>query len=253
MEVTFLGTGTSMGVPVICCTCNSCLSDNEKDKRLRTSLMIHVKNNVFVIDAGPDFRQQMLRENISKLDAILVTHSHKDHIAGLDDVRAYNYFMNKPMDVYASHDTINAIKNEFFYVFEDEKYPGVPEINLIEIAHKPFNINGVDIIPIEGLHHKMPVVAFRIDDFTYITDMNFISDAELEKAYGTKTLVINALRAKKHLSHFSLSEAIEIIQKIKPQKAYLTHVSHMMGKYDEINKILPANIFLAYDGLKLKI
>lgn len=253
MKITFLGTGTSMGVPVICCKCSTCTSDDEKDKRLRTSLLIETDEKVIVIDTGPDFRQQMLREKVSTLDAILFTHSHKDHIAGLDDVRAYNYFMNKPMDVYASMFTMKSIKNEFSYIFSKDEYPGVPKINLIEISDKPFTINNTEVLPINVLHYKMPVLGFRIGNFSYITDANYISESELDKIYGSEVIIINALRKKKHLTHFTLEEAINIINVLKPKRAYLTHISHQMGKYADIEKELPANIFLAYDGLKIKI
>jgi len=253
MKITFLGTGTSMGVPVICCKCPVCSSDDKRDKRLRTSVMVEVDENVFVIDTGPDFRQQMLRENVTKLDAVLITHSHKDHIAGLDDVRAFNYFMNKPMDVYTSLFTQKSIKNEFSYVFSDDNYPGIPKINLIKIPSKPFKINGIEITPIESLHHKMPVLGFRIGNFSYITDANFISQTELEKMYESEVIVINALRKKKHLSHFTLAEAIDILTLLKPKTAYLTHISHQMGKYAELEKEIPDNVHLAYDGLKIII
>jgi len=215
--------------------------------------MIEVGENVIVIDSGPDFRQQMLRENITKLDAILLTHSHKDHTAGLDDVRAYNYFMNQPMDVFANAFTLDSIKNEFQYVFSNNKYPGIPEINLIEIENKPFKINNIEIIPIEVLHYKMPVLGFRIENFTYITDANYISKIETDKLLGSEVVVINALRKKKHLSHFNLNEAIEIINSINPKVAYFTHISHQMGKHADIEKELPDNIFLAYDGLKINV
>lgn len=253
MDITFLGTGTSMGVPVICCKCETCSSKDLRDKRLRTSVMIEVNNSVFVIDSGPDFRQQMLRENVTQLDAIIITHSHKDHTSGLDDVRAYNYFMNKTMDVYGNKNTLNSIKGEFAYVFSEEKYPGSPEISLVEIKNEPFYINDIEFIPIEGKHYKMNVLGFRIKNFTYLTDINYLSEKELDKIKGSEVVVINALRKKKHLSHFNLEEAIEIINILQPRKAFLTHISHQMGKYEDISKELPANIFLAYDGLKINI
>jgi len=253
MKITFLGTGTSMGVPVICCKCPVCTSDDFRDKRLRTSVLIEINGCNIVVDTGPDFRQQMLRENITNVDAVLITHSHKDHIAGLDDVRAYNYFMNKPMDVYAGLSTQHAIKNEFTYVFSKNKYPGVPEINLIKFSNKPFKIHDIEIIPVRTLHFKMVVYGFRIGNFTYITDANYISTNELKKIQGSEIIVINALRKKKHVSHFNLDEAINILNKLKPKTAYLTHISHQMGKYDDIQKELPPNINLAYDGLQIII
>lgn len=253
LEITFLGTGTSQGVPVITCTCEVCKSLNEKDKRLRSSVLIETGLNTFVIDAGPDFRQQMLRANVKKLDAVLITHGHKDHVGGLDDVRAYNYFQKKVIDVYAEKNVQEILRSDFFYAFEDDKYPGVPEMKLHTIDNNPFLINNDLITPIEALHYKLPVLGFRIKDFTYITDANFISEKELEKVKGSKVIVINALRKKKHISHFTLNEAIEILQQLQPERAYLTHISHQIGLHDEVEKGLPAFIRLAYDGLKIKI
>ncbi|HNW98387.1 MAG TPA: MBL fold metallo-hydrolase [Bacteroidales bacterium] len=251
MKITFLGTGTSQGVPVITCKCNVCQSDNPKDKRLRSSIMIETEKNVLVIDAGPDFRQQMLRANVQKLDGLLITHGHKDHIGGLDDVRAFNFFMKKPVDVYAKKDVHKILRSDFFYAFEDDKYPGVPEIELHYISNLPFQINGDEIIPIEVMHYKLPVLGFRIKDFTYITDANFISESELEKIKGSKILVINALRRRKHISHYTLDEALELIAHIQPEKAYLTHISHQMGLHNDIENELPVHIKPAFDGLSI--
>ncbi|MDD3877778.1 MAG: MBL fold metallo-hydrolase [Bacteroidales bacterium] len=251
MKVVFLGTGTSMGVPVICCKCPVCLSEDKKDKRLRTSVYVETDDVALIIDAGPDFRHQMLRENISAPDAVLITHAHKDHVAGLDDVRAFNYFMKKPMPVYARKADLDVIKNDFFYAFSDYKYPGIPEFELNEIKNESFKINNTTISPIEVLHCKMTVFGFRIDDFTYITDANYISDKELEKIIGSKVIVLNALRRKNHLSHFTLEQAIELLNRIKPERAYLTHISHQMGKHKDVEKELPAFIKLAYDGLNI--
>ena len=253
MKITFLGTGTSQGVPVITCECKVCKSKDAKDKRLRSSVMIHIDDNVFVIDAGPDFRQQMLREDVKKLDAILITHGHKDHVGGLDDVRAFNYFQKKIIDVYAQKNVQEILRSDFFYAFEDDKYPGVPEIELHTIDENPFKINNDVIIPIEAVHYKLPIVGFRIKDFTYITDANYISEKELEKIKGSKIIVINALRRKKHISHFTLDEAVNILEQLQPEQAYLTHISHQLGLYDEVNKELPSFIKLAYDGLKINI
>ena len=253
MKITFLGTGTSQGVPVITCECKVCKSKDAKDKRLRSSVMIHIDDNVFVIDAGPDFRQQMLREDVKKLDAILITHGHKDHVGGLDDVRAFNYFQKKVIDVYAQKNVQEILRSDFFYAFEDDKYPGVPEIELHTIDENPFKINNDVIIPIEAVHYKLPIVGFRIKDFTYITDANYISEKELEKIKGSKIIVINALRRKKHISHFTLDEAVNILEQLQPEQAYLTHISHQLGLYDEVNKELPSFIKLAYDGLKINI
>jgi phosphoribosyl 1,2-cyclic phosphate phosphodiesterase len=254
MEITFLGTGTSQGVPVIACNCKVCKSNDLKDKRLRTSVMISFNNKNIVIDTGPDFRQQMLRENVQHLDAILFTHEHKDHIAGLDDIRAFNYQTKKDMPIYATKQVQIGLKKEFHYIFSNFDYPGIPKVNLQTINHnKPFELFNNNITPIEVMHYKLPVTAYRINNFTYITDANYISEAEKEKIKGTDVLVINALRKEKHISHFTLDEALELINEIKPKKAYLTHISHLLGKHQDISKELPENVFLAYDGLKIKV
>ncbi len=247
MKITFLGTGTSQGVPVIACKCDVCKSSDEKDKRLRSSVMIETQGTTIVIDTGPDFRQQMLRENVEKLDAVIFTHEHKDHIAGLDDVRSFNYIQKKPMDIYAQERVNDALKREYAYVFAEDKYPGVPQLNLYNIDNKEFKISNVTIIPIEVMHISLPIFGYRINDFTYITDANFISEEEKLKIKGSKILVINALRKKKHFSHFCLSEALELINKIKPEKAYITHISHQMGLTKDIKKELPKNVAFAYD------
>ena len=251
MKITFLGTGTSQGVPVIACDCEICTSLDPKDKRLRSSVLIERDNLVFIIDTGPDFRQQMLREKVQKLDAILITHEHKDHVAGLDDVRSFNFKMKMAVDLYAEERVQESLKREFAYVFADHKYPGVPEINMHMIENQIINIKNIDVLPVRVMHHKLPVFGYRIDNFAYVTDTNYIPDTEIEKLIGVKVLVINALRKKKHLSHYNLEEAIEIIQKIAPEQAYLTHISHMMGLHETVGKELPDNIFLAYDGLQI--
>lgn len=253
MKITFLGTGTSQGVPVIACECEVCTSNNSKDQRLRSSVMIETEGNTFVIDAGPDFRTQMLRAKVKHLDAVILTHAHKDHIAGLDDVRAFNFIQKKAIDVYSREDVQTAIKNEFSYAFAVYKYPGVPEINLKTVENKEFEINQIKIIPIEVKHMELKIFGYRIGNFTYITDCNYISDEEFEKIKGTEILVINALRMKKHVSHFTLDEAIDVIKKIQPKKAYLTHISHMMGLHEEVENELPSNIHLAYDGLTIEL
>ncbi|MCH8319156.1 MAG: MBL fold metallo-hydrolase [Bacteroidetes bacterium] len=253
MKVTFLGTGTSQGVPVIACDCKVCLSKDSRDKRLRTSVLIEVDNKCIVIDTGPDFRQQMLRAAVKKLDAVVFTHSHKDHTAGLDDVRGFNFKQKKPIDVYATTDVQQALKREFAYVFAEHKYPGIPKINLNTINNQPFFIEGIELIPIEVWHYKLPVMAFRIKDFTYITDANYISETEKQKVKGSKVIVLNALRREKHVSHYTLDEAVELVNDLNPQKGYLVHISHQMGLHTEVNKIIPKHIQLAYDGLKIEL
>lgn len=253
MKVTFLGTGTSQGIPLIACGCDVCSSENAKDKRLRVSIMIEVDGKNIVIDSGPDFRQQMLREKVKTLEAIVFTHEHKDHVAGLDDVRAFNYFTGRHLDVYANEQVQVALKREFHYIFSGDNYPGIPKVNVITIDTDPFLVSGVKFTPIQVLHYKLPVLGFRVNDFTYITDANYISAEEIEKIKGTKVLVLNALRREKHISHFTLMEALELVKKINPDKAYLTHISHQMGLHDEVSKELPSNVELAYDGLQLEV
>ncbi len=253
IQVTFLGTGTSQGVPVIACQCAVCLSTNFKDKRLRSSIMLGYHNKNVVIDTGPDFRQQMLREKVLKLDALLYTHGHKDHVAGMDDIRAFNYTSKSDMPVYADEETEIALKREFHYVFSGFNYPGIPKVLLNRIDLTPFELFGKTIIPIQVMHYKLPVTAYRIDNFTYITDANYISPEEKEKIKGTEVLVINALRMTPHISHFTLAEALELIKEINPKKAYLTHISHLLGSHDEVSKLLPSNVMLAYDGLTISI
>lgn len=253
MEITFLGTGTSQGVPVIGCNCDVCLSHNAKDKRLRSSVLINVDGNTLVIDTGPDFRQQMLRENVKKLDAVLFTHSHKDHTAGLDDIRSYNFRSKKPMEVFCSNDVLSALKMEFSYIFADFKYPGVPKVNINLIDESIFNFNNISITPIKALHHKLPVHGFRIKDFVYLTDISKISKEEKKKMLNADIIVLDSLRKEPHLSHLCLQESIDLIKEVNPKKAYLIHISHLMGLHDEINSEIPSNISLAYDGLKITI
>lgn len=257
LNIVFLGTGTSQGVPVIGCDCEVCLSDDRKDKRLRSSILITSdKGTQITIDAGPDFRTQMLNANVKYLDAILVTHAHRDHVSGLDDVRSYNYLQQCAMPIYANKYAINSIKNEFAYAFSSIKYPGLPEFDLqeIDIANQEkIKIKELEIIPIEVMHFKLPILAYRIGNFAYITDAKTISDKEKEKLKGVKHLVVNALRKEEHFSHFSLQEALDLISELKPEKAYLTHLSHFLGKDKDISKELPSNVQLAYDGLKIKI
>lgn len=251
MKITFLGTGTSQGVPVIACACDVCLSENAKDKRLRSSILIEEKNQTIVIDTGPDFRQQMLRANVQKLDAVVFTHEHKDHIAGLDDVRAFNFKQKKDMPIYATKEVQEGLKREFFYAFTEKKYPGVPLLELKTIDTTPFKIGAVELNPIDVWHYKMPVKAFRINNFTYITDANRIEESEKEKIKGSEIIVINALRKEAHISHFTLDEAKTLLKELKPKKAYLTHISHLLGKHDEVQKELPDFIEIAYDGQEI--
>ncbi|MEX2596338.1 MAG: MBL fold metallo-hydrolase [Salibacteraceae bacterium] len=248
LKVTFLGTGTSMGVPVIGCDCNTCKSEDPKDNRLRTSALIQKGDKNIVIDSGPDFRYQMLRSGIRSLEALIFTHEHKDHTAGMDDVRAFNFIQRRAVDVYASSDVEKVLRSDFHYAFADTKYPGVPEINIHQIsAQKEFYIGDLKITPIQVYHHKMPVLGFRIEDFTYITDANYIPPEELKKIEGSKVLVLNALRQTKHISHFSLNQAVELVSKLAPDRAYLTHISHQMGKHKEVSNLLPKSIEISYD------
>ena len=253
MKIEFLGTGTSQGVPVVACDCPVCLSKNEKDKRLRTAALIEVDGLNLVIDAGPDFRQQMLRIGLRKLDAIFLTHEHTDHLFGLDDIRAFNWTQGHSMDIYAEARVQESIRRVFNYVFTKEKYPGIPQMNLHLIENKPFFAGPVEVIPIRGYHHLLPVFGFRIGKLAYLTDMKTIEDAEKEKLRGLDVLVVNALRIEKHISHFNLEEALRLIDEVKPGRAYLTHISHLMGFHDDIRQKLPENVFMAYDGLRVDI
>lgn len=254
MTITFLGTGTSQGVPVIACECPVCLSTDKRDKRLRSSILIEINGKNLVIDTGPDFRYQMLREKVKHLDAILFTHEHKDHIAGLDDIRAFNYKQKAAVPIYASQRVIKALEREFYYIFSSLNYPGIPQVHIHEITNDAFTIDkDIEIKPIEVQHFKLPVMGFRINDFTYITDAKTVGDDEFQKIIGTKVLVINALQREKHISHFTLSEAISFAQKVNAEKTYFTHISHLLGKHSNVSDELPEGISLAYDGLKLML
>lgn len=254
MRVTFLGTGTSQGIPVISCPCEVCHSPDPHDNRFRTSLMVQTEKTSIVIDSGPDFRMQMLREEVKKLDAVLFTHAHKDHIAGLDDVRAFNYFQGVPMDAYGTKEVLEQIRAEFSYAFEPgNNYPGIPKIKLHTIDLQPFRIGDISFLPIQVYHHKLPVLAFRFHDFTYITDANFISTQEKEKLKGSRYLVVNALRREKHISHFNLDEAIALAKEVGAEKTYFTHISHQLGLHAVVSNDLPENIYLAHDGLRIAL
>lgn len=238
---------------MIACDCEVCSSTDKKDKRLRSSILIQSQETSIVVDTTPDFRYQMLRINNRRLDAVLYTHPHKDHLAGLDDIRAYNYFTKKPMNIYANTLTEEALRRDYYYAFSDTRYPGVPELNLITIDNNPFLIGDIPVMPVEVLHHKMPVLGFRFGDFTYITDANKIEEREKEKIKGSKILVLNALRKQAHLSHFTLQEAVDLATELEVSQVYFTHISHQLGKHASINAELPVHMQLAYDGLKLEL
>lgn len=251
MKITFLGTGTSQGIPVITCKCVVCQSADHRDKRLRVSVLIETDDKTFVIDSGPDFRYQMLRAGVKDLDAILFTHEHKDHVAGLDDIRPFNYLLKKNIDIYATERVEHALKREFSYIFSEVRYPGLPQIDLHTITDQPFYIGATEIIPLNIMHYKLPILGFRIGDFSYITDAKTISDETLAKVKGTRILVVNALQREQHISHFTLDEAIEFAEKIGAEATYFTHISHNLGLHAIVEKDLPANIKLAYDGLTI--
>jgi len=254
VTVTFLGTGTSQGVPVIGCECDVCRSLDFRDKRLRVSIHLQIDGKSIVVDSGPDFRQQVLRERIKKLDALLFTHEHKDHTSGMDDIRAYNFMQHIDMPLYAESRVINQIKQEYAYIFSGNNYPGIPRVNLFPITDdQPFEVAGINVQPIRVMHYKLPVLGFRIRNFTYITDANYISEDEKAKIAGSEVIVLNALRKEPHISHFSLSEAVELLSELKPKKAYLTHISHLLGFHREVENELPEFISLAYDGLKITL
>ncbi len=249
LKITFLGTGTSSGVPMIGCSCEVCTSVDPKDNRLRSSILVESSTTTIVVDATPDFRMQMLRQQVKMIDAILVTHPHKDHIAGIDDTRPFQFFQGRSTNVYGNKMSLQGVKNEIPYAFEEHRYPGVPAIELHEIDLNPFMIGDIPIIPIEVWHHKMKVYGYRFGNFTYITDANKITEAEREKISGSEVIVLNALRQQSHISHFSLGEAIEVVNELNVPKAYFTHISHQLGLHQQISHDLPGGIGLAFDGL----
>ncbi|ULQ56431.1 MBL fold metallo-hydrolase [Flavihumibacter rivuli] len=253
LSITFLGTGTSSGVPMIGCECEVCASTDRRDNRLRSSILVRSDKTTLVVDSTPDFRYQMLREKVKHLDAIIFTHPHKDHIAGLDDVRAFNFFSRQPMQVYANEMTQTTIIREFPYAFAETKYPGVPEIHMNAIDTEPFWVGDIPVQPVLVWHLRMPVLGFRFGNFTYITDANRIDTEEMEKIKGSTHLVLNALRHEKHISHFTLGEAIELAQELEVPHAYFTHISHQLGRHQDIDEGLPVGMQLAYDGLTLQI
>jgi phosphoribosyl 1,2-cyclic phosphate phosphodiesterase len=253
LKITFLGTGTSSGVPMIGCACAVCTSTDKRDNRLRSSILVESANTTLVVDTTPDFRYQMLRAKVMHLDAVVFTHPHKDHVAGLDDVRAFNFFQEQAMQIYANQMTIDALMREFAYAFADKKYPGVPNLELNTITNDPFVIGDIPIQPVEVWHLKMPVLGFRFGPFTYITDANRIDEAEKDKIRGSEVMVVNALRREKHISHYTLDEAVALVQELNVPTAYFTHISHQLGLHEEVEDRLPRGIHLAYDGLVVNV
>ncbi len=255
MTITFLGTGTSSGVPMIGCDCAVCRSLDPRDTRLRVSVHIAVEGRSLVIDTGPDFRQQMLRARITQLDAVLFTHEHKDHTAGLDDIRAFNFRQQKEIPVFAEPRVIRQLQQEFAYIFAEQKYPGVPQVSVhaIESDTAPFDVLGLSVQPLRALHYRLPVLGFRLGGFVYLTDANYLAPETLDLLRGADTIVLNALRKEPHISHFTLAQAVEILEELAPRRAYLTHISHQLGRHREVEAELPPWIRLAYDGLKIEV
>lgn len=255
MELTFLGTGTSMGVPVVACRCRVCQSTDWHDRHLRTAALVRTDpGENILIDIGPDFREQMLREKVMHLEGILVTHAHRDHVGGLDDIRSFNYVQGRKMDLYCNREARVSIERDYHYIFDFHQYPGLPEAVIHELSgDTPFKVGGTEVMPVKAMHKDLPVLGYRIGALGYITDANHIDPCELEKLSGVEVLVINALRKEKHFSHFCLPEALDVIERVSPRKAYLTHVSHEMGLYAEVERELPRNVHVAYDGLKVEV
>ena len=253
MKVNFLGTGTSQGVPVIGCDCEVCKSLDFRNKRFRTSIHVEAEGVSLVVDTGPDFRMQMLRAGVQRLDAILFTHEHKDHTAGLDDIRPFNFMQKTDIPIFAKRNVLDQVQREYAYIFSPKKYPGVPQIEQVEITENPFNVNGLAVTPIPVLHYKLPVFGFRMGNFSYITDANHIPEESMKLLEGTEVLVLNALQITPHISHFTLEEAIEVAKKIGAKRTYFTHISHRLGLHDAIDKQIPEGMALAYDGLELTL
>ena len=254
MKITILGTGTSQGIPVIACECHVCTSGDPRDKRLRCSILIEAEKGNYVIDTGPDFRQQMLRAKVKSLNGVIFTHEHKDHVAGLDDVRAFNHKQSRAMEIYCTREVETALKREFHYVFDREDYPGIPKLNINVLDGQPFSLpDGTSFTPVYVLHYKMPVLGFRIKDFVYITDAKTVAEEERAKIRGCDILVINCLHEFPHIAHFNLEEALDFIRDIGPKTTYLTHISHYFGTHEEILRKLPENVYPAFDGQELEI
>jgi phosphoribosyl 1,2-cyclic phosphate phosphodiesterase len=254
LTVTILGTGTSHGVPIVGCKCEVCISDDIRDKRTRTSALLSWGETNIAIDIGPDFRQQMLRAQVDHLEGILITHQHNDHVIGLDEIRPFNFISKSAMNIYATIEVQSELKHRFSYAFDKEPYPGAPKVNFIDIQKdQTILINGREIIPVEVGHGNMTVLGFRIGNFAYITDAKTINPEELRKLEGLDVLVVNALHYHEHFAHFNVSEALDLISFLKPEKAYLTHISHKMGKHTDVNQTLPEGVALAYDGLQINM
>ena len=252
MKITFLGTGTSQGVPVIGCECEVCLSKNSKDKRLRSSVLIEKNDKNIIIDTGPDLRQQSLKNNITKIDLVLYTHAHRDHVSGIDELRSFNFIQKSSIKAFGNKELVNQLKKDYSYIFQNQNYPGLPQVDL-QIVENKFSYNDIDIIPVKAYHHKLKILGYRINDFTYITDAKTIKNEELQKIQGSKVLVLNCLQIEKHISHFNLDEALNLVEKLDVEKVYFTHISHNLGLYEKINSILPKNVSLAYDNLKIEL
>lgn len=252
MIITFLGTGTSQGVPVIGCKCEVCKSGNKKDKRLRSSVLIQINDKNIIIDTGPDLRQQSLKNNICKIDFVLYTHAHRDHVSGIDELRSFNFIQKEEIHGFGNEELVNQLKKDYSYIFQNQNYPGLPKVNL-DIVNGKFNHKGINILPIQAFHHKLNILGYRIHDFTYLTDVKTIQESELNKINGSKILVINCLQINEHISHLNLDEALKLVNKIDVENVYFTHISHNLGLYDKIQSILPKNINLAYDNLQIKL